>query len=193
MASNPLTAAGLSRRTIARNVTRVFACATPQQLDAGLCWYPRAREIAAELAQQGNVTLDTAAIVLAHLSPRTPWSRTVNAARSLLATGVAPGAIGANARRATAALTAPDPWATFSATAPKTRAFARAILGDTDAVVIDIWSARVADIPDPDRILRRTGVYDAVACVYRHVAHRHQLHPSALQAITWTVIRGKPD
>lgn len=193
MPSNLLVAAGLSPRTIDRSISRVFARATPQHFDAGLCWYPKAHRIAADLACQGAVTLETAVIVLAHLSPRTPWSRTITAARSLLTTGAAPGSISANFRRASAALTAPDPWSTFGATASKTRAFARAILGDTEAVVIDIWSARVAGIPDPDRILRRTGVYEAVAARYRHVAARNALHPSALQAITWTVIRGKPD
>ncbi|MBF6137246.1 hypothetical protein IU433_22275 [Nocardia puris] len=193
MSCDPIITAGLSPRRIARNIARVFAAATPQDLEAGRRWYPDARALATQLAIEGEVAVETAAIVLAHLSPRTPWARTIGFARALLTIGEARGAIGANVGRARAALVAADPWTTFAATAPKTRAFAAAILGDPDAVVIDVWSARVAGISDPARRLRRVGFYDAAADLYRHVAHDHSITPTVLQAVTWTVIRGKPD
>lgn len=193
MSRNPITAAGLSPRRIARNIARVFATATPHDLDAGRRWYPDACTLATQLATEADVAVETAAIVLAHLSPRTPWSRTITHARELLTTGEVRGAIGANVGRARTALAAADPWTTFTATALKTRAFAAAILGDPDAIVIDVWSARVAGIEDSDRYLRRVGFYDATADLYRHVAHDHSIAPTVLQAVTWTVIRGRPD
>lgn len=193
MSCDPITAAGLSPRRIARNIAQVFAAATPHDLEAGRRWYPDACALATQLATEGEVAVETAAIVLAHLSPRTPWARTIGFARALLTTGEARGAIGANVGRARTALIAADPWTTFTATAPKTRAFAAAILGDPDAVVIDVWSARVAGIPNSDRCLRRVGFYDAAADIYRRLAHTHAITPAALQAVTWTVVRGKPD
>ncbi|NNH73793.1 hypothetical protein HLB23_28730 [Nocardia uniformis] len=192
MSCDPITAAGLSPSRITRNIARVFAAATPHDLDAGRRWYPDAFAVATQLSSEGEVAVEAAAIVLAHLSPRTPWARTIGFARALLTTGEVRGAIGANVGRARTALEVADPWTTFSATAPKTRAFAAAILGDPDAVAIDVWSARAAGIPDSDRCLRRVGFYDAAAKLYRHVAHDHAIAPTVLQAVTWTVIRGKP-
>ncbi|MFI1919296.1 hypothetical protein [Nocardia sp. NPDC020380] len=190
---DPITAAGLSPRRIANNIARVFAAATPADLDAGHRWYPDARALAVRLAAEGGVTIETAAIVLAHLSPRTPWARTIGFAHVLLTNGEVRGAIGANVARARNALEAANPWTSFTATAPKTRAFAAAILGDPDAIAIDVWTARVAGIPHHDRYLRRVGFYDTAADLYRHVAHHYAITPTVLQAVTWTVIRGKPN
>lgn len=193
MPADPITTAGLSPRRISRNIARVFATATPHELDAGQRWYPDAHALATRLADNGGLCVETAAIVLAHLSPRTPWSRTIIHAHALLTTGQAPGALGANLARARTALAAADPWTSFTVTSLKTCAFAAAILGDPDAIVIDVWSARVAGIDDSARCLRRSGFYDATAELYRRVAHHHSITPAVLQAVTWTVIRGRPD
>jgi hypothetical protein len=84
-----------------------------------------------------------------------------------------------------------DPLATLNG--PKTSNFARNLLGDTDAVTIDAWAARVA-LPelgrkDVDRVMGRKGVYDGIAEAYRTAADRRGVSPSTMQATTWIVAR----
>lgn len=161
--------------------------ATPAIREEGAQWYGEARTVAATLAAQAGTTLDTAAAVIAHLSPRTPWARNVAGAASLLLTGEAPGCIRANVVRARRALDAADPVGTIQG--PKTRAFAANILGDTDAVTVDVWALRVATGSDDQKILARKGGYEKIAAAYRSAARVAGVTPATMQATTWIVAR----
>jgi hypothetical protein len=176
--------AGLpSLETLTRRILRTFDGATASDLESGATWYDDAHALAVDLSARHGIPVDNAAAVIAALSPRTPWSRNVAAAVTLLATGDAPGNIGRNVETARRAVT--DGFAALGG--PKTSAFARNIAGDTEAVTVDVWAARVADIDE--NLLTRKGVYDAVAHAYRLAARRRGVAPTTMQATTWIVAR----
>lgn len=180
---------GTSTRATVDRILAVFDRATVSDVEAGASWYADAGSIADMLAPRAG-SREHAAAVIAHLSPRTTWSRNVAGAVSLLTDGSTAGCIGANVDRARGALASPDPLATLNG--PKTRRFALNILGDRDAVTVDVWAARVAfgdRVPDPETALRRTGVYDAIEHAYRLAAARRGVDPTTMQATSWIVAR----
>lgn len=197
-------AAGTSFRRACLNIEAVWQRATPADVERGAHWYGDAGRVVADIARLSGDTPETVAAVIAQLSPRTTWSRNVAGAYALCCSGKeltrAEGILRANYTRAARALLTGrqngDPVATING--PKTRAFARNILGDRTAVTVDIWAARIALDPDWSRgdgyddlgkILGRSGVYNAVANAYRVTAARLGVDPTTLQAATWIVIR----
>jgi hypothetical protein len=69
----------------------------------------------------------------------------------------------------------------------KTNAFARAIAGDTDAVVIDVWMMRAAGMPtdSPNKTQ-----YREVSEAVRNVAAEFGITPRTAQALIWIIVRG---
>lgn len=180
---------GTSTRATVDRIIATYRRATPTDVEAGASWYGDAGSLALELARAGDTTAEHAATVISHLSPRTPWARNVSGAWQLILTGEAPGCLQANVRRARAALSSSSPLGTLGG--PKTQRFARNILGDRDAVTVDVWAARVAlgERDDLDRVLRAVGAYDALEHCYRLAARRLGVDPVTVQATTWIVAR----
>lgn len=162
--------------------------ATTQQRRMGALWYPKAYGVACVLASVGDITVQAATAVLAHLSPRTQWVITIRGAFALVTTGQAPGHMRANVARARAALASDDPLATING--PKTRSFVANILGDLNMVTIDVWALRVACGSSADAaMIRRQDGYDNIVDQYRQVATKVKVTPAVLQATTWIVAR----
>lgn len=184
--SDNLTRAGLpTMRTLTRRILATWQRATSSDIEAGARWYGEAESLVTELASD-TVTREQAAAVVAHLSPRTTWTRNVAGAAALVRHGErGPGIMAANHDRAAAALTHPDPESTFGG--PKTLRFFRNILGDSEAVTVDVWAARVAGVSE--KSLSRKGIYDAVEHAYRRAARRVGVSPATMQATTWVVAR----
>lgn len=176
---------GLTHETIVRRILRTFDRATSADVEAGARWYDEAGELAASLAGRHHLQVDEVAGVIAALSPRTSWSRNVAGTVALLEDGDdaarAMGCIGANVDRAVAVLDG------VPLNGPKTRAFAANIAGDREAVTVDVWAMRVADLDE--NLLSRKGAYDAVADAYRAAARRRGVDPATMQATTWVVAR----
>lgn len=171
-----------------RRILRTFDRATASDLESGATWYGEAQELARTLGRTSGHGLEHAAAVIAHLSPQTPWSRNVAGAVTLLAYGERhDGILRTNLERARASLLATDPADSFGARAHKTRRFYANILGDSEAVTVDVWAARVAGV-DPDS-LRDAGTYDSVERSYRSAARRRGVSPATMQATTWIVAR----
>lgn len=185
---------GTSLEATVKRILRTFDRATPSDIEAGASWYAEAGSIADALAHKAT-SREHAATVLAHLSPRTTWSRNVAGAVSLLTDGTTAGCMAANVTRARKSLGTADPLSTLNG--PKTRRFALNILGDRDAVTVDVWAARVAlgkSTDDPERVLGRKGVYDAIEHAYRLAAARRGVDPTTMQATAWVVARnGRSD
>ena len=179
---------GVSHETIVRRILATFDKATPADVEAGATWYGEAGALCDTLAT-GPITREHVAAVIAQLSPRTTWSRNVAGAVALIANGPdaarSLGCIGANVDRAAVALESSDPLSTING--PKTASFARNIVGDREAVTVDVWAARVADLDET--LLSRKGAYDAVAHAYRVAARRRGVDPATMQATTWIVAR----
>jgi len=171
--------------TVVRRILRTFDAATASDVESGATWYDEAGDLARTLADRHNLSVEEVAGVIAALSPRTTWSRNVAGTLALLEHGGDEarrfGCIGANVDRAEGVLNG------IALRGPKTRAFAANIAGDREAVTVDVWAARVADLDE--ELLGRKGAYDAVAHAYRLAARRRGVDPATIQATTWIVAR----
>jgi hypothetical protein len=183
-------ATGTTVRACADRIVATYLRATPDQIADGAAWYADGESIITALSAESGYSVEHVAAVVSHLSPRTTWSRNVYGATMLVTTGTAPTCIGANVDRARRALESDAPLDTFGG--PKTRRFARNLLGDRTVVTVDVWAARVAfgDVVDnPEQALSRVGVYDAVEHAYVLAAARLGVDPVSVQATTWIVAR----
>lgn len=178
-----------TERTITDRYVRLIRKATPAQLEAGSRWYDDARELARTLVDIHNAqswgelwTLDTAAAVIAAYSPNMRWSDNVRRAVAH-ASGQYVFGIYATPEK----LAAIDTHGRGALTGPKVTAFAANIVGDEQAVTIDIWMARAAKLASdqPTPVQYRTCVN-----ALRKAAHRTGLTPATAQAVIWCVIRG---
>src|ERR1700744_4236104 len=88
-----LTRVGLTMTEVRRNIRTVYGQRLPHEHAAGLTWYDEAMALGQEIAGVCNVSLDHAAVMIAHLSPRCRWSENVRLARQLANTGTATGTI----------------------------------------------------------------------------------------------------
>lgn len=172
-----------------RRILATFDRATPAMVAAGATWYPDAYGVCASIAAGTHHDVDTVARVLAQLSPRTPWARNVAGAAHMMATDGdrMPGILSANHARALDTLRKGAPL-----NGPKVRSFHANIMGDHEAVTIDVWAARTAlgtTMAPADLILDRSGVYGALAHAYRVAASKRGVSPATLQAVAWIVAR----
>lgn len=174
--------------TLVRRILRTFDRATAADLEAGARWYAEAQGYAREWAADLNIPLEHCAAVISHLSPRQSWSRNVLAAHEALQGRQWPGTMTREYERARAVLAMPPAEVEDTFGGPKTRRFYRNIMGDVEAVTVDVWAARVAGVAEDK--LSRVGVYDAVEHAYRLAARRRGVDPSTMQATTWIVARG---
>jgi hypothetical protein len=173
--------------TLVRRILKVWGRATASDIEAGARWYDEAGQIATGLAN-GDVSIEQAAAVIAALSPRTSWTRNVAGATALVNQGpTAARRLGCLARNVETAQRAKRT-GLAAINGPKTSRFALNILGDREAVTVDVWACRVAGVDETK--LGRVGVYDAIEHAYRLAARRVGVDPAAMQATTWIVARG---
>jgi len=184
---------GLSEDQVVNNILVTWEMATERNREDGAQWYLINQQAMEEMATGTGVSLETAAAVTAHLSPRIHWARNLIAAHNMLHGSPVTGVMGRSISNAQKAIDAyrsgEEPL--FTLTGPKTKNFALNLIGDTEAVTIDVWAGRVAlgVRADLDRIMSRTGVYNALANCYRIAAARVGVTPATMQATTWIVAR----
>lgn len=207
---------------VVNNILSMFDRATPANVADGAKWYGAdSMALVRDLSVLGGISPEAAASVLAQTSPRTTWSRNVAVATAIIqmwgmsvsagmpaddrdaacmAAGRACGGMVANITRALIALSAAHvgecPISTING--PKTNAFARNLLGDRNAVTVDVWAARIALNPTwirgeddmSELVLGRAGMYQALSQAYRIAANRRNVDATDMQATCWIVIRG---
>jgi len=183
---------GISTDQVIANILATWMDATDANREDGAQWYLLNQQALEEMANGNGVSLEAAAAVTAHLSPRVHWARALVAAHNMLNGLPVTGVMGRSISGAQSALDAyrngEDPLWTLKG--PKIRNFALNLAGDTEAVTIDVWAARVAfGGPYEDKLLQRAGVYQAIAQAYRAAAAKVGVSPSTMQATTWIVAR----
>lgn len=177
-------------RNLTRNILKAYRCASPEDVLAGREWYDLAFTHCERLAWRHGFTVTQSAVALAHLSPRIRWWQNLQFLELLLSGQPKPHFVMTRSWDiASRSLKAENPLDSFSRVALKTGNFARAILGDPNAVVIDVWAARAAGVGES--MIRSSGGYHHVAEAYRRGAHRVGIQPRELQAITWVHTRGQ--
>jgi hypothetical protein len=179
------------RHSVAR-VDKWLSLATAQDLADGLAWYDRARQMAEAMSAETGISVRHCAGVIAALSPRQQWGTNVAGAwRMLRAAGEGEGepiVAGLSANRAKAWRIAQGEGPDAVLSGPKVRAFYANILGDVDAVTVDIWAARAAEgRENPHAPERRR--YRLLSESYRRAGERRGMCPRDVQAAVWTVYR----
>lgn len=172
-----------ARRTFVRRMEKILEGTAFGEVEVAARWYSEARAVAQEVADVMDISLEAAASVVSAYSPRVTWSRNVTLAVAHAQGSMLP-CLGSSRKAALRAQV--DGFDALSG--PKTNAFARAIAGDDDAVVVDMWICRAAGV-NPDRLT--PAVYEDVAQSVRTVARRHGLSPATAQALIWIRVRGK--
>lgn len=176
----------------AESIRNTLSRATDTDWADGLAWYRTAHAMADDFARTYGCTVDTAARVIAVLSPRKRWAENVAAAERIIAAATLghdmpyiPGIFGANIRKAWAILNGnPD-----ALSGAKVTRFYLNIMGDDSHVTLDVWAMRAAG--SDDIAPRNAAHYAEIADAYVTVAREHGIPASALQAVAWTVVRGK--
>ena len=182
---------GTSTAAVTNRIVAVWNSADESTRAAGTAWYPMAFGHATTIASNAGISVENAAAVISHLSPKASWARNIAGAYALAETGFAPHCFGANVARAMVALGSSEPGTTFGPEAHKTRAFYANILGNTERVTIDTWAYRLAmgTTEHAERNMKRVGVYAALEYAYQLAAHRVGVEPSVMQATTWIAAR----
>jgi len=129
-----------------------------------------------------GIDIERASCIVAAFSPRERWS--VNVRKALdYAMGREPAGLRNNVLMADASLVHG-----FDALkGPKTNAFARAIAGDTDAVVIDVWMCRAVGLDRDDPTIVQ---YREISAAVREVAAEYSITARTMQALIWIIVRG---
>ena len=156
--------------------------ATLAQMEQAAVWYRDAEEVAEDVARNLDTTLEVGASIVAAFSPRERWSTNVSKAIAY-SMGQRPKGLQNNLTMADNAMVKG-----FDAlNGQKTNAFARAIAGDTDAVVIDVWMMRAAQMPtdSPNK-----SQYNECANAVRVIADEFGITARTTQALIWIIIRG---
>ena len=156
--------------------------ATLGQVEAASVWYHDAQEVAEDVAEILGASLEVGASIVSAFSPRERWSSNVAKAYAF-ANGKPVSGLSNNLRMAEAAKV--DGFDALKGL--KTNAFARAIAGDTDAVVIDVWMMRAANMPTDSPT---KGMYRELSEAVRIVASEFGLTPRTAQALIWIIVRG---
>jgi len=172
------------------NILAMYNMANDRQRQAGADWYLDAWYICQDLADEYTYPVDSIARALAALSPMTTWERNVDILEQVIQTGDGP-TFKSNVEKAVHILDGEYRWLSGD----KVTSFAANILGDLDAVTIDIWAWRIwagtwkagawrAKVP-----AIKSDEYSKIADDYRAAAEIVGMTPAELQAITWTTIR----
>ena len=164
--------------------SEVLSRITPEVRASAESWYSGATTFAHGLcAIRTDWNLATAASVISALSPRERWES--NKAKALaFAMGAPIRGLGRNIRRAELA----SRIGYDALTGPKTFEFARAIAGDSEAVVIDTWMLKVLGRKSCTR-----KQYHQIATAVAITARNFDMTPREAQAAIWIIVRGSPD
>ena len=156
--------------------------ATLGQVEEASVWYHEAQEVAQEVANNLNSSLEVGAGIVSAFSPRERWATNITKAVAF-SLGHSVSGLKNNTKMANDVLNE----GIDGLKGLKTNAFARAIFGDTDAVVIDVWMMRAAAMPTDSPT---QGQYFALTKAVEKVAGEFGLTPRTAQALIWIVARG---
>jgi hypothetical protein len=175
------------------NFISILGKATHADLAAARAWYRDAGVFADSISNYTGWNLEVSASVVSAFSPRVTWAH--NKAKAIqYAQGITPKGLRSHVDAADRCVVQ----GFDGLRGLKTNAFARAIAGDRDAVVVDVWMCRAAGLTKADGTFKDapTAVeYRAIADAIRTIAGTPTvcMAPATLQALLWIVIRGKAD
>lgn len=189
------------------HIVDAYNASTPAERRAGAAWYPSAYALAQSMDPENP---SRAAGVIAALSPQQRWSVNIAQAARMIGwadalseddrvhqlVGTAPKVHFLTQRIKAIAIAAYGVNPLEVLHGPKESAFYGAIMGHTDAVVVDRWTARVAEPglrhgTQDERVT--VAQYRRIAQAYREAAKRLGRPVRDVQATVWIHIRGAGD
>lgn len=178
----------LHARRYRRNLRKLYARASAEDIREGLAWYPAGVAGCHAWANTFGVDARTVACVIAAVSPQCDWTSNLRIAFELLSgqTVVTGGALRANVLKARAVLT--DRATSLSGYfkgGPKVNAFAMNLQGNPWPITIDTHAVQ-ALMNDP--LFNRSfhpPAYAVFADCFRDVALEFDIRPCDFQAILW--------
>lgn len=161
---------------------RYIENATPGQIEQSAKWYFEAEKVAHKVAENLDASLEVGASVVSAFSPRERWTSNVTKAIHF-SLGKQVTGLSNNLKMAEASKVL----GYEALRGPKTNAFARAIAGDENAVVVDVWMMRAGGfgVDSPNKT-QYTDVTNAI----KTVADEFGLTPRTTQALIWIIVRG---
>ena len=174
-------------------ILHAFDNASASDALEGERWYETARVTAQALAAGTNLSVAHAAGVIAALSPRVRWETNVAAAATMIAAaGIGafrmPSVAGYNRNCEKAWKIANGEHPDDVLGGPKVRSFYANIMGDEQAVTIDVWAARVAE-GESNKNAPSGNRYSNLAEAYRLAARARNVSPMVMQANVWVYVR----
>jgi hypothetical protein len=152
------------------------------QIEQAALWYADAEKVALEVARNLDADLEIGASVISAFSPRERWSSNVEKAVAF-SLGQKVTGLPNNLKMAQMSLT----YGFEALRGPKTNAFARAIAGDQNAVVIDVWMMRAAGM---EKDSPSKTEYAELSQAVKKVAKQYEMTPRTCQALIWILVRG---
>lgn len=176
----------ITTTTYSTRFRALLATSTLFDVHAAERWYTEANQFAASLCvMRPEWSMEVAASVVSAFSPRVTWAH--NKAKAYqYAQGIMPKGL----RSHVAAANRCQSEGFDGLRGPKTNAFARAIAGDKDAVVVDVWMCRAAGL---GKDAPNKGEYRLIANAVREVASAYNMDAATMQALLWIIIRGKAE
>lgn len=145
------------------------------------------------MARETGLTVSTCAGVIAALSPRVRWAQNIEYAWAV----VRHRALGFESVPPVLPVFSRNRWAAWRiATGErplsvlgglKVRSFYRNIMGDAQAVTVDVWAGRAAGL---ERVSFTARQYALISRAYREAASTLGMRASDTQAAAWVVARG---
>jgi hypothetical protein len=152
------------------------------QVEQASVWYCDAEKVALEVSRNLDTSLEVGASVISAFSPRERW--TSNVAKAIaFSLGEKVTGLSNNLKMAEASLIL----GYDALKGQKTNAFARAIAGDENAVVIDVWMMRAAGM---EKDSPNKTEYAELSEAVRRIAERFGMTPRTAQALIWILVRG---
>ena len=165
----------------------LLAQATLFDLHAAERWYDEAQSFANTLRPSTGWNMEVAASVVSAFSPRVTWGHN-KAKAAQYAQGITPKGLRSHVVAADRCVAE----GFNGLRGAKTNAFARAIAGDPNAVVVDVWMCRAAGLcKDAPNATEYRAIADAITAIAGTATVN--MAPATLQALLWIIVRGKAE
>lgn len=165
----------------------LYEQASPGVRRRGRAWYPEASRRLREIAWRQECPPSHAVAVFSIVSPAVQLSTALRWTEEILA-GERRGGRFPNVQAPKIEAACSTRYPVTKVTGPKVNAFYRAIMGDTNALVLDRWAIHAAGYPKPRSQVPRT-LRRELEAAYRAAASLCGETVRAFQAITWIVAR----
>lgn len=174
----------MNTRTINAKYRTLLRSATPEQIEQAHVWYDKAHAVAMTVGINLGIDIERAASIVSAFSPRVHWVRNV---RNATAFSLGYETSGLSMCRTIAENALVHGFNALKG--PKTNAFARAIAGDSSAVVIDVHMINAAGMDSSKGI--NDSQYRLLEKSVRMLAKEFSMTPRECQALIWIIERGK--